>query len=105
MDPSCTTAEQMWAKRGILDPATRLLDWTAWTRFFFLFQKYVASVRYELWLVAGVCAARAGSNLEIHCFNFGSPRRRLSPKKGCHSTGAVARCGGAEDWLKCYLTS
>lgn len=24
----------MWTKRGILDPAIRLLDWTAWTQFF-----------------------------------------------------------------------
>lgn len=35
MDPSRTTAEEMCAECGILDPAVRLLDQTAWTQFFY----------------------------------------------------------------------
>lgn len=85
----------MWVKCGTLDPAVRLLHQTAWIPYFYS--------RNTL-LLPTVAGALPG--LKAAWKSIALTARGVYPqKKGCHSSGNVARCGGAEDWPECYLAS
>lgn len=84
----------MWAKS-----ATRLLDWTAWTHFFYSGIAHFAATDCQLWLVGGVCAAGTENNLEIHCLNFGLLQRGFSPKTESHPVGSVLGLEGLKTGL------
>lgn len=85
----------VWLQRGcgLNMPLACLAAWLALT--FFILGKHIL----QLWLVGGVCAARAENDLEIHCLNFGLPQRGLSPETETQPVGSVLGVGGLKTCL------
>lgn len=77
MDPSHRTAEEMWAKPVFLDPAIRLLNQIGRAQFFYSRN----SLLLPTWLVGRVYAVGDEGNIEIFCFNIGSPQRGFIRKE------------------------